>query len=103
MKEASMDHALLKMMLIEARMEGYSEGFTEGRRQGALAAARKCLRIWGDGRFGTPDTQTAAAIERIEDLKRLEALIVRLKTAKSWQDLLGQAATSRRRKRRSSP
>lgn len=100
MKESLMDHALLKMMLIEARMEGYSEGFTEGRRQGTLAIARKWLRIWGDERFGAPYSQTAAVIESIEDLERLEALIFRLDEANSWQELLGASVGGSRKGRR---
>jgi predicted transposase YdaD len=92
MKESSTYQAILE--------EGREEGRKEGRREGALAEARKILRMWGDALFGAPDIQTAAAIEQIEELARLEDLIARLEAAKSWQELLDPPAGSPRKGRR---
>jgi predicted transposase YdaD len=100
MKESSTYQAILE----EGRQEGRQEGLVEGRSEGALVEARKLLRIFGEGRFGPPDAQTAADIEGIDDLARLEDLAARLQAAKSWQELLGSpAASSRKRRQRRSP
>src|SRR5262245_45073605 len=50
------------------------EGRAEGLIEGAVAEARKLLRLRGDDAFGPPDARTAAAIERLDDLARLEEL-----------------------------
>lgn len=75
------------------------EGRTEGMVAGAVAEAKKVLRLQGDEAFGPPDAATAAAIERLDDLARLEDLLRRVRTAGGWRELLGPA-TSRRRGRR---
>jgi predicted transposase YdaD len=82
----------------------YQAILEEGRTEGAVAEARKLLRVFGDRLFGPPDARTAAAIERIDDLARLEELCNRLPTAGSWHELLGQPAPGRRGgRRRQSP
>lgn len=91
MKESSTYQAILE------------EGRQEGRGEGAVVEAKKVLRLLGGDAFGVPDARTAAAIERINDLTQLEELLRRVRSATSWQDLLGQSATSRRSKRRPSP
>ena len=50
----------------------YQAILEEGRAQGALAEAKKILRLQGDAAFGPPDAATAAAIERFTDLARVE-------------------------------
>jgi predicted transposase YdaD len=91
MKESSTYQAILQ------------EGLEEGRNEGAVAEAKRMLRIFGDGQFGPPDAQTAATIERIMDVAQLERMAARLKAAKSWQELLGPTSRSakKRRQRRS--
>jgi hypothetical protein len=79
------------------------EGRATGLAEGALAEAKKLLRLLGDDAFGPPDARTAAAIERIDDLARLEEMLKRVRTAGSWQELLGQPASGRRGGRRRSP
>ena len=92
MKESSTYQAILE------------EGREAGRVEGAVAEARKLLRLFGDGKFGPPDAASAAAIDGIADLARLEGLFVRLNTAANWQALLGQSAPQPRgRRRRQSP
>lgn len=87
MKESSTYQAILQ------------EGREEGRSEGAVAEAKKLLRAFGGRRLGEPDSQTVAAIERIEELALLEDLCNRLDSVRSWQELLGLPA-SRPRKRR---
>jgi predicted transposase YdaD len=94
MKESSTYQAILE--------EGRVEGRSEGRAEGAVAEAKKVLRLQGDEPFGVPDAQTATAIEQIDDLGRLEEMLKRVRTAESWQDLLGQPAAGRRGRRQSS-
>jgi hypothetical protein len=70
---------------------------------GALAEARKLLRLLGDDVFGPPDARTAALIEQLYDLDWLEELHKRMLTAGSWRELLGRTAPGRRGGRRPSP
>ena len=91
MKESSTYQAILE------------EGRAEGIAQGAVTEARKLLRILGDDSFGPPDAQTVRAIERLVDLPRLEELLKRVRTAGSWQELLGEPAPARRPPRRRRP
>jgi hypothetical protein len=88
MKESSTYQAILE------------EGRAEGRAEGAVAEAKKLLRLQGDEAFGPPDAATAAAIEQLTDLARLEGLIKRMRRAESWQDLLSQPTARRRGGRR---
>jgi predicted transposase YdaD len=90
MKESSTYQAILE------------EGRVEGEIRGAMAEAKKVLRMQGDDAFGPPDARTAAAIDRLKDLARLEELLKRVRTATSWQELLGQPAPPRRGARRPS-
>ena len=81
----------------------YQAILEEGRGEGAVAEAKKLLRIFGDARFGVSDNRTAAVIERTQDLTLLENLCARVQNATTWQELVGQPATARRSKRRPSP
>jgi hypothetical protein len=92
MKESSTYQAIVE--------EGRAEGRAEGRTEGAVAEARKLLRLCGAEAFGPPDDHTAAVIDGLNDLRRLEELFKRLRTAGSWQELLVQATPARRRGRR---
>jgi hypothetical protein len=78
------------------------EGRAEGELIGAVREAKKALRFWGDDAFGPPDAQTASRIEGLSDLEQLDALLKRVRTATSWQDLLGPLPPPRRGRRNSS-
>jgi predicted transposase YdaD len=88
MKESSTYQAILE------------EGRQEGRSEGAVAEAKKALRIWGDDAFGVPDARTVAAIERINDLTQLDDLLRRVRSVTSWQQLLGSTVGGSRKGRR---
>src|SRR5262249_54000831 len=79
------------------------EGRAEGEVQGAVAEAKKLLRLRGDDAFGLPDARTAAAIERLNDLTRLEELFTRVPTVAGWQELIGQPPPGRQGGRRQAP
>jgi hypothetical protein len=98
MKESSTYQAILA----EGRAEGRAEGLASGRTEGAVAEARKVLRLQCDEAFGPPDARTAALIDRLDDLGRLEEMLKRVRTAASWQDLLGRPP-ARRGGRRQAP
>jgi hypothetical protein len=70
--------------------------------KGAVAEAKKVLRLQGDEAFGPPDASTAATIEQTADVARLEEMLKQVRTAKSWQEVLGQPAPRRRGGRRPS-
>ena len=93
MKESSTYQAILE--------EGRQEGLVEGRSEGAVAEAKKVLRLWGDDAFGPPDARMAATIERINDLAQLEDFLRRVRSVSSWRDLLGPLVAGSRKKRRS--
>jgi predicted transposase YdaD len=78
----------------------YQAILEEGRTEGAVAEARKLLRLFGDRTLGPPDARTVTLLERIDDLARLEELCDRLPTVGSWQELLGQPGAGRRSGRR---
>jgi hypothetical protein len=78
----------------------YQAILEEGRTEGAVVEARRVLRLQGDDAFGPPDARTAAAIERLDNLTRLEELLKRVRTVDSWRELLGRAKTGRRNGRR---
>jgi predicted transposase YdaD len=92
MRESSTYQAILE--------EGRAEGRIEGRTEGAVAEARRVLRFQGDDAFGPPDAQTAALIDHLDDLGRLEELLRRVRIAGSWQELLRPSAAGRRGGRR---
>ncbi len=95
MKESSTYQAILE--------EGRTEGIARGLAVGAVTEAKKVLRLLGDEAFGSPDAATAAAIERLDDLGRLEDLLRRVRTAGSWRELLGPSPGRRRGGRRQAP
>ena len=66
------------------------EGEQEGLRKGRVVGERRFLLRQGTKKFGEPDAATAAAIEAIQDVDRLEALGLRLLDAdvRDWDDLL---------------
>jgi predicted transposase YdaD len=91
MKESTTYQAILA--------EGLAEGRAQGQLLGAVAEARKVLRLLGDDLFGIPDAATAARIEQLADLETLERLLKRIRVAESWDDLLGPAPSRRGRRR----
>jgi predicted transposase YdaD len=95
MKESATYQAILA--------EGREEGRQEGRTEGAVAEVKKVLRLLGDEALGPPDARITAAIERLTDLTQLEELLKRVRTAASWQELIGQPLPGCRGGRRQSP
>lgn len=81
----------------------YQAILEEGRGEGAVAEAKKVLRLQGDDAFGAPNARIAAAIERINDLAQLEDLLRHVRSATSWQDLLGPSAAGSHRGRQNKP
>jgi predicted transposase YdaD len=92
MRESSTYQAILE----EGRQEGREEGLNEGK----IAEARRVLRLQGDEAFGPPDAATAALIDQLDDLTRLEEFLKRVRIAANWQELLGPPEAGRRGKRR---
>jgi predicted transposase YdaD len=100
MRESSTYMAILE----EGRAEGIAQGITQGIAQGVIAEAKRVLRLLGDAALGPPDAQTVAAVERIDDVARLEELLQRLHAATSWAELLSRPRRgSRGARRRRSP
>ena len=89
MKESSTYQAILQ------------EGRVEGRVEGQILEARKLLRVLGEDAFGSPDDRIAARIERLDDLKRLEYLLKRVRSAGSWRELFRPPTRGGRRRQSS--
>lgn len=66
--------------------------------QGALREARKTLLLLGRDQFGVAPARVRKAIEGIDNLERLEKLIVKSRTADNWQELLDLPQSSPRRR-----
>jgi hypothetical protein len=88
MKESSTCQAILE------------EGRVEGQIHGAIAEARKVLRLLGEEAVGSPDARISAFIERLDDLAQLEGFLKRMRTAGGWQELFGQSTSGARTRRR---
>jgi hypothetical protein len=68
--------------------------------EGELKAARKAVLLVGRERLGEPDASSAAAINALADVPRLEELLRRAVHVSSWQELLGTPVPRRRGRRR---
>jgi hypothetical protein len=71
-------------------------GRVAGRAEGALKEARHLVLRAGTDRFGPPDQRTAKALEKIDDLERLEELVIRVGRVQSWPELLPPARRAKR-------
>jgi hypothetical protein len=76
--------------------EGEAIGVAKGEAKGKAAEARKMLLLMGRDRFGEPSAKIAALLDAVTDLVRLEALMIRVLHAKTWEELLGVNGTTRR-------
>jgi hypothetical protein len=94
MKESTTYQAIVE----ERRVEGSARG----RAEGAVAELKKMLRTIGEQAFGEPDAATLAAIEKLNNLERLEDLLKRVYTADDWADLSVRPAAARKGRRRPS-
>ena len=92
MKESSTYQAILE--------EGRTKGRAEGHTQGAIAEARKLLRLRGEEAFGAPDARTMVLIEQLNDLTQLEELFQRVRSVGSWRELFGRQTNGPQRGRR---
>jgi predicted transposase YdaD len=64
------------------------EGEAIGVAKGKAEDARKLLLLQGRERFGEPSAKIVALLDAVTDLGRLEALLLRLLHAKTWEELL---------------
>ena len=66
------------------------EGRKEGETLGRVTEAQRILRLQGTIRFGEPSSATAANLEEIQEVDRLEALVQRIlkPDLRNWDDLL---------------
>jgi predicted transposase YdaD len=87
--------ALLQGVLSMKESTTYQAILQEGLAEGAVKEARKLLLRLGTKQLGRPSARTQGALEKIADLSRLEALIDRLRTVKSWHALLAEASADR--------
>jgi predicted transposase YdaD len=76
----------------------YQAILNEGRAEGEANEARKILLLLGREQLGEPSANQQAALDAITDTDQLNDLIVRLKHAASWQELLGSRRRLPRRK-----
>lgn len=75
--------------------EGLAKGRTEGRTEGSLLEARRLLVQFGQRRLGVPGAAVRERIDSIDDLDRLEHLllhVVDFNVATTWDELLDGTA-----------
>jgi hypothetical protein len=82
------DSLTYQAILEEGRAEGEARGRAEGEARGRADEARLLLRQLGERRFGPANAEAVAALDRLENLDRLERLSLRVLEATSWDDLL---------------
>jgi len=91
----TMAQGLLQGVLSMKESTTYQAILQEGLAEGAVNEARKLLLRLGTKKLGKPSTRTQAALAKIADLGRLEALVERLEIVESWQALLAEAPADR--------
>jgi len=97
MEESVTYQAIIRKGWETGRAEGKAEGKAEGEKMGRLDEARKTLLLVGRSRLGEPEADVTAALQAIDDLEKLEQLIVRVLEVNTWQELLGMPAKRTRR------
>ena len=80
----------IKQGIQEGRQEGRQEGLQEGLHEGRVTEARRLLLHLGVRRIGNPPPKAKAAVDRIDQIERLELLIDRIHDPEvtSWNQLL---------------
>jgi hypothetical protein len=63
--------------------------------EGKAEEAHKLLLLQGRDRFGEPPAKVVALLDAITELNQLEALMLRVQHAKTWEELLGANGTPR--------
>ena len=66
----------------------YQAILEEGRVEGRIREARQIVLELGTGKFGAPDAETVATMERLNDLDTLHRLALGVLRASNWQELL---------------
>lgn len=88
MEESVTYQAIISKGRTEGEAKGKAEGMALGEAEGAAGEARRILLLLGTDAFGKPDAAAQAAIGRLHDCEKLEALIKRVRKVKGWQELL---------------
>jgi predicted transposase YdaD len=99
-------HALFQEVLGMKESATYQaiirEGRTEGRAEGRVEEAREIVLKAGESKFKTPPSSSIRdALEALDDVSELEALVVRMFDVNSWEELLPAPPRGRRRRRSS--
>lgn len=69
-------------------VEMVQHGEQRGEQRGKINMGHEILLRLGSKRLGDPDTHTVEELQTIQDLERLNGLMDRLLTARSWEELL---------------
>lgn len=64
------------------------KGHSEGRSEGLFLGERKSLLLFGKTRFGEPSPAVLQQINAIQDVDRLDRLVVQAAKVSNWDDLL---------------
>jgi hypothetical protein len=87
--------ALLQGVVSMKESTTYQAILKEGLTEGAINEARKLLLRLGSKQLGRPGARTQAALAKIADLGRLEAMIERLGMVENWHALLAKNPADR--------
>jgi hypothetical protein len=71
--------------------KGLIEGRDEGRDKGLIEGLQLSVEILGRERFGEPQAEQVAGLKSILETDRLERLLKKALTVRSWEELLAGA------------
>jgi predicted transposase YdaD len=91
MEESVTYQAILHTGMERGLQAGRAKGLAEGRAEGRTEEAVAILLLQGSRKFGSPTAEQETALKSIADLTRLEALLGKIFTANTWDELLAGA------------
>jgi predicted transposase YdaD len=74
--------------------QGEAQGEDKGEAKGRVEEARLAILRLGRKKYGQPDEDVRSTIDAIDDVDRLNALLVRILDVSSWDELLPFPGTS---------
>jgi hypothetical protein len=93
--EQALIQTLLRGVVNMKESVTYQAILEEGEAMGKAEEARRVLLLLGREQFGEPSAKIVALLDAVTDLRRLEALAIRLLHVKTWEELLGLNGAAR--------
>jgi len=89
-----------QVILREGMAKGIQQGREQGLQEGAVGEVHRLLWLAGESRFKSPPPpDVRSALEGINDVGRLEQLVIRVFSVANWAELLNSPPRSSRKRR----